>query len=192
MSKTSRQRRSTEQAESVSVFARIKANRALIVVAILAVATLGWAAIANRRSANIASTITAPPSTPPPMPANAPAREYVHAGSALISTVEPFRVPPNDVAVWRPSNGMFYVLNSQGQATYYQWGIENDIPAPGDYDGDGKTDFCVFRPSTGTWYIVNSSNGAVQYDYYGTTGDKPVPADYDGDYGLRRPRAPRL
>jgi uncharacterized delta-60 repeat protein len=53
-----------------------------------------------------------------------------------------------------------------------------------DYDGDGKADLSVFRPSTGFWYIarptgVPSQNfDAVQF---GVSGDLPVPADYDGD-----------
>jgi uncharacterized delta-60 repeat protein len=49
-----------------------------------------------------------------------------------------------------------------------------------DYDGDGKSDVSVFRPSDSTWYLQNSSNGfsAVRF---GIGTDKIVPADYDGD-----------
>ncbi|HEX9962420.1 MAG TPA: FG-GAP-like repeat-containing protein, partial [Pyrinomonadaceae bacterium] len=49
-----------------------------------------------------------------------------------------------------------------------------------DFDGDGRTDLSVFRPSEGNWYLQRSSAGfsAVQF---GASADTIVPADYDGD-----------
>ena len=36
-------------------------------------------------------------------------------------------------------------------------GLSGDITAAGDSDRDGKTDICVYRPSTGTFYLLYSS-----------------------------------
>ena len=57
-------------------------------------------------------------------------------------------------------------------------GRADDIPVPGDYNGDGVADVAVYRPSTGQWFIRDGSPGTIQW---GRTGDIPVPADYDGD-----------
>jgi hypothetical protein len=87
-----------------------------------------------------------------------------------------------DVAVFRPSTGIWYVLQSStGTGAFYQWGLSSDISVPGDYDGDGKTDVAVFRPSTGVWYVLQSSTGKGAYYQWGLNGDIPVAGDYDGD-----------
>jgi uncharacterized delta-60 repeat protein len=50
-----------------------------------------------------------------------------------------------------------------------------------DYDGDGKADVSVFRPSENRWYVFKSSDSTVSQTVFAIAGDVPVPADYDGD-----------
>ncbi|MBA4123392.1 MAG: VCBS repeat-containing protein [Acidobacteria bacterium] len=49
-----------------------------------------------------------------------------------------------------------------------------------DFDGDGRSDVSVFRPSNGGWYLLNSATGFASVQF-GISTDKIVPADYDGD-----------
>ena len=87
-----------------------------------------------------------------------------------------------DLAVFRPSVGTWFVMNS-GSNTFnsVQFGANGDLPVDGDFDGDGRNDFTVFRPSTGTWFTLRSSDNQFQGTAFGQNGDKPVAGDYDKD-----------
>ena len=126
------------------------------------------------------------PFLPSPTPSPTPqlSKEYIYAGSRLLAVEDANAnaAPPADLAIWRKSTGVWWVMGGPGsQQTTVEWGMNGDIPVPGDYDGDGKTDFCVFRPSNGTWYFVNSSTGVTAGITLGQSGDTPVTGDFDGD-----------
>ncbi len=91
-----------------------------------------------------------------------------------------------DIAVYRPSNGTWFFFKSRRSSlggpsiinydySGFQFGIAEDLPSPADFDGDGRADIAVFRPSTGTWWQIRSSNNQVLVTQFGLSGDVPIP-----------------
>ena len=87
----------------------------------------------------------------------------------------------NGWAIRNTSENIRYSYTDQGPDPTFTWGLATDIPVPADYDGDGRADLAVFRPSTGVWYVFRSSDDQYTITQFGLGTDKLVPADYDGD-----------
>ncbi len=95
------------------------------------------------------------------LPANEVARQYVkHQGNEV-----------------RPNNGQ----RDLGAFELLAGPPSGDVMVQSDYDGDGKNDYAVWRPSDGVWYIIRSSSGLAMVQQWGSPGDVPVPGDYDND-----------
>ena len=122
----------------------------------------------------------------PPSPTPQLSKEYIYAGGRLLAVEDANAqaAPPADIAVWRPSSGVWWVMGQTGSAaTTLAWGAAGDVPVLGDYDGDGRTDFTVFRPGSPTsqFYLWGSGGGSWVGHPWGGGTDAPVAGDFDGD-----------
>jgi hypothetical protein len=81
-------------------------------------------------------------------------------------------------AVW------YYRSSINGSVAVIPWGATGDIPYPGDFDGDGKTDFGIARNAGNGQLIfwrMLSTGTVLPNQFFGTPADFLVPGDYDGD-----------
>lgn len=92
--------------------------------------------------------------------------------------------PITTTGVFRPSNGLIY-LKSENNTGYADaelvYGIPEDIPVAGDWDGDGIDSIGIYR--NGVFYLKNSNETgyADMVFAFGADGDLPVAGDWDGD-----------
>jgi parallel beta-helix repeat protein len=84
------------------------------------------------------------------------------------------------LATFKDANGAVV-----GQADSGLFRILDRKRAAGDFDGDGRTDLTIYRPSDGGWYIKRStqnfSNAGAAFFQWGLSTDIPLKADFDGD-----------
>lgn len=85
--------------------------------------------------------------------------------------------------------GGYTGIRDIGNGTFYGFGggtivrlIPNTDPpkAKFDFDGDGKSDLVVYRPSDQTWYLKRSSDGFA-YAHFGLADDLLAAGHYDND-----------
>ncbi|HMO18563.1 MAG TPA: VCBS repeat-containing protein [Oligoflexia bacterium] len=89
----------------------------------------------------------------------------------------------DEIAVWRPSEGNWYILDEEDKVLIVQWGLPGDIPVPADYNGDGKLNLAVWRPSSGTWWVRESMSSGSGYSVtqWGLPGDIPITSWYGAE-----------
>lgn len=108
---------------------------------------------------------------------------FLFPASNILATDNSFKLDFNgdgttDIALYRegsrspdaaPQASYWWVLNPRnGEIIQYRWGRTLDIPAPADYDADGKTDLAIYRwwdfetGDTNEWWIGKSADNSHQ------------------------------
>lgn len=105
-------------------------------------------------------------------------------GIAYLNTSSDGSKNPDTIGVFRPSNGITYLRNSNtgGFADIdFIYGNAGDISIAGDWDGNGKDTLGIYR--NGVFYLRNSNTtGSADIVFaFGDPTDQPIAGDWNGD-----------
>ncbi len=89
-------------------------------------------------------------------------------------------IPVNALQIAQLRTGLWFgVIGSANNPGGEVGGRLRTQSGSSDFDGDGRQDFSVYRPTAGTWYAQNTNGFSAQV--FGGANDKLVSGDYDGD-----------
>ena len=83
------------------------------------------------------------------------------------------------IGIFRSTSGI-WSIDSNGNNTWElsdvepEWGLPNDTPVIGDWNGDGKSDIGIFRSTSGIWSIDSNGNNTWEPSDVSLTGDYPM------------------
>ncbi len=108
-------------------------------------------------------------------------RTMVNTNSPMPVTADYNGDGRTDFVVYQADTAVFNVLLLAKEGSYpeasftrqYGW-AGHDLPISGDYDGDGITDYGVFRPDDSTFYIKKSFGGFLTQQWGWVGHDEPV------------------
>jgi hypothetical protein len=89
--------------------------------------------------------------------------------------------PSRSGYTFEPANRTFQVLDELNDVNFTATSVAPNHSVDNDFDGDGKTDFAVFRPTERRWYIWQSASQSMRVEEFGLATDLLAPADFDGD-----------
>jgi uncharacterized delta-60 repeat protein len=106
---------------------------------------------------------------------------FTASADNIIWDIEPFSYQCSGGQGKLYISGDFFTVNDTPRTGFARLFIEPGYSRTRyDFDGDGKTDYGVFRPSDRTWYLQQSTQGFTAAQF-GLSTDKLVPDDYDRD-----------
>jgi PKD repeat protein len=174
-------------------------NQSGFVVVGALVTLTGVATGSNTTGADGNATISVNAGSPGTITATASLNPYA-SGTTTIYVISATPPRSTKIGIFRQSSGIWSLDSNgnyawEGSDTSLSWGLPNDVPVIGDWNGDNRDDIGIFRPSSGIWSLDSNGNFAWEPSdtslSWGLPNDLPIIGDWNGDtkddVGIFRP-----